>query len=146
MAETAKRAYRDGGLAPHIVGRVGAIFADELEGYLSQDKGYTREDLVGKEGIERTFESTLRGTDGVRRIDLDASYHVIGIEEERPAIPGNSVVLTLDKEIQRTAAEALEAEIRLLNETAPAGEGREANAGAVVAIDIKSSELLAAVT
>jgi len=146
VAETAKRAYRDGGLAPHIVGRVGAIFADELEGYLSQDKGYTREDLVGKEGIERTFESTLRGTDGVRRIDLDASYHVIGIEEERPAIPGNSVVLTLDKEIQRTAAEALEAEIRLLNETAPAGEGREANAGAVVAIDIKSSELLAAVT
>lgn len=112
VAETAKRAYRDGGLAPHIVGRVGAIFADELEGYLSQDKGYTREDLVGKEGIERTFESTLRGTDGVRRIDLDASYHVIGIEEERPAIPGNSVVLTLDKEIQRTAAEALEAEIQ----------------------------------
>lgn len=48
----------------------------------------------------------------MRRIDLDASYHVIGIEEERPAIPGNSVVLTLDKEIQRTAAEALEAEIQ----------------------------------
>ena len=58
----------------------------------------------------------------------------------------HSRLLTLDKEIQRTAAEALEAEIRLLNETAPAGEGREANAGAVVAIDIKSSELLAAVT
>ncbi len=146
VVETARRAYRDGGLAPHIVGRIGAIFADELESYLSQDKGYTRDDLVGKEGIERTFEPTLRGTDGVRRIDLDASYRVIGIEEEKPAVPGNSVVLTLDKSIQRAAAEALEAEIRYLNETAPPGEGKEANAGAVVAIDIKSSELLAAVT
>ena len=146
VEETARRAYRDGDLAPHIVGRIGAIFADELEGYLSQDKGYTRDDLVGKEGIERTYESTLRGTDGVRRIDLDASYHVIGIEEEKPAVPGNSVVLTLDKKIQRTAAQALEDEIKLLNETAPTGEGKEADAGAVVVIDIKNSELLAAVT
>lgn len=146
VVETARRGYRDGELAPHIIGRVGAIFADELEGYLNQNKGYTREDQVGKEGIERTFESTLRGTDGTRRIDLDASYKVIGIEEERPAIPGNTVVLTIDKDIQRAAAKALEEQIKYLNETAPAGEGKEANAGAVVAIDIKNSEVLAAIT
>ncbi|WMJ82746.1 peptidoglycan D,D-transpeptidase FtsI family protein [Oscillospiraceae bacterium LTW-04] len=146
VAETARRGYIDGDLAPHIIGRIGAIFADELEGYLSQNKGYTRDDLVGKEGIERAFESTLRGVDGVRRIDLDASYHVVDITEEQAAVPGNTLVLTIDKDIQRTARDALVKEIKYLNENAPEGQGKEANAGAVVAIDVKNSEVLAAVT
>ena len=146
VVETAKRGYVDGDLAPHIIGRIGAIFADELEGYLSQNKGYTREDLVGKEGIERAFESTLRGSDGVRRIDLSAAYQVIGITEEQAAVPGNTVVLTIDKDIQRAARDALVKQIQYLNETAPVGQGKEANAGSVVAIDIKNSEVLAAVT
>lgn len=146
VAETASRGYVDGDLAPHIIGRIGAIFPDELDDYLSRGEGYTREDMVGKEGIERAFESTLRGVDGVRRIELDHSYHVVDISEEQPAVPGNTVVLTIDKDIQRTARDALIREIKYLNENAPEGEGREANAGAVVAIDIKSSEILAAVT
>ncbi len=146
VVETARRGYVDGDLAPHIIGRIGAIFADELEGYLSQNKGYTREDLVGKEGIERAFESSLRGVDGVRRIDLDANYHVVDITEEQAAVPGNTLVLTLDRDIQRTARDALINEIKYLNENAPEGQGREANAGAVVAIDVKNSEVLAAVT
>jgi penicillin-binding protein 2 len=146
VAETARRGYIDGDLAPHIIGRIGAIFADELESYLSQNKGYTREDLVGKEGIERAFESTLRGVDGVRKIELDASYHVVDITEEQAAVPGNTLVLTIDKDIQRTARDALIKEIKYLNENAPQGQGREANAGAVVAIDVKNSEVLAAVT
>ncbi len=146
VAETASRGYVDGDLAPHIIGRIGAIFPDELEDYLSRGEGYTREDMVGKEGIERAFESTLRGEDGVRRIELDHSYHVVDISEQQPAIPGSTVVLTIDKDIQRTARDALIREIKYLNENAPEGEGKEANAGAVVAIDIKSSEILAAVT
>jgi len=146
VAETAKRVYIDGDLAPHIVGRVGAIFADEMDSYLSQGRGYTREDFVGKEGIEKAYESQLRGADGVRRIDLDANYRVMAIEEEQAAVPGNTVVLTIDKDIQRTARDALVKEIKYLNETAKAGEGKEANAGAVVAVDIKNSEILAAVT
>ena len=117
-----------------------------MDSYLSQDRGYTREDFVGKEGIEKAYESVLRGTDGVRRIDLDAGYHVMGIEEEKSAVPGNTVVLTIDKDIQRAALDALKKEIEYLNATAKEGEGKEADAGAVVAIDIKNSEILAAVT
>lgn len=146
VQENARRSYIDGGLAPHIVGRIGPIFADELEGYLSQNRGYTREDYVGKEGIERAFESTLRGEDGSREIELDSSYRVVDIAEAKAPVPGNTVVLTLDKNIQRTAIDALIAEIKYLNETAPEGRGKEADAGAVVAIDIKNSEVLAAVT
>ncbi|MEG1972016.1 MAG: penicillin-binding transpeptidase domain-containing protein, partial [Oscillospiraceae bacterium] len=61
-------------------------------------------------------------------------------------VPGNTVVLTIDKNIQKAAINALEKEIKHLNETAPEGKGKEADAGAVVVIDIKSSEILAAVT
>ena len=146
IVEIARRRYMDGDLAPHIIGRVGAIFPDELESYLSMEKGYTREDQVGKEGIERAFEDRLRGTDGIRRIDLDATNRIIGIEEERAAIPGYSIITTLDKTLQRVSAEALQNQIDNLNQTALPGEGKEANAGAVAVIDIKTGEVLACVT
>ena len=146
VIETALRSYPDGTLAPHIVGRVGPIFADELESYLGQNRGYTREDYVGKEGIEKAFESVLRGADGLRRIDLDSSYRVVEVSEQTAALPGNTVVLTIDSLIQKAASDALQAQIDHLRETAKEGQGREADAGAVVAIDIKNSEVLAAVT
>jgi penicillin-binding protein 2 len=116
-------------LAPHIVGRVGPIFADELDAYLGQNRGYTREDAVGKEGIEKAFEATLRGTDGLRRINLDAEYKVVSVTDEVAATPGNSVVLTIDSHIQKTATDALKAQIENLRATAKEGEGKEANAG-----------------
>lgn len=144
IEETARRVYVDGELAPHLVGRTGPIISDEMDSYLA--KGYSLNDTVGREGIERAFEDTLRGTDGERLIQRDASYQVTGVTESNPAVPGNSVVLTIDKDLQRTALEALQKEIAYLNETAPAGKGKEADAGAVVAIDIKNSEVLAAVT
>ena len=146
VVEIAQREYVDGDLAPHIIGRVGAIFAEELESYLSQNKGYTREDFVGKEGIEKAFESVLRGTDGIRRIDLDSIYNVTDIFEQQPAIPGNTISLTLDKSLQKVSLDALVKEIEWLQKNAKEGEGKEANAGAVAVIDIKNSELLAAVT
>ncbi|MEG2174153.1 MAG: penicillin-binding transpeptidase domain-containing protein, partial [Oscillospiraceae bacterium] len=83
-----------------------------------------------------------------RRIERDADRNVIGIIEERAAQPGDTVVLTLDKEIQRVAAQALAAQIKWLNDpkNTREGEGREANAGAVAVIDLKNSALVAAVT
>ena len=143
VEEVPRRVYIDGDLAPHIIGRTGAIIADEMDDYLA--KGYEMNDTVGREGIERAFEEVLRGTDGERLISRDASYNVIGVTESSPAVPGDTVVLTIDKNLQRTAAEALQGEIALLNATAPEGKGKEADAGAVVAIDIKNSEVLAAV-
>jgi penicillin-binding protein 2 len=146
VVERAVRGYPDGALAPHIVGRTGPIFAEELDYYLETQRGYTLEDLVGKEGIEKAFEDVLRGTDGLRSIELDSSYRVVELKEQKPAVPGKTVVLTVDSDIQRAAAQALQSQILSLNENAKEGEGREADAGAVVAIDIKNSEVLAAVT
>jgi penicillin-binding protein 2 len=144
VEEVANRAYVDGDLAPHIIGRVGAIISDEMDLYL--EKGYSMNDTVGREGIERAYEDVLRGTDGERLIERDASYNVTDVTESSAAVPGDTVVLTIDKNIQRAAMEALKEEIAYLNANAPEGQGREADAGAVVAIDIKTSEVLACVT
>jgi penicillin-binding protein 2 len=113
---------------------------------LSLEKGYSMNDTVGREGIERAYEDVLRGTDGERLIERDASYNVTDVTESSAAVPGDTVVLTIDKNIQRAAMEALKEEIAYLNANAPEGQGREADAGAVVAIDIKTSEVLACVT
>ena len=146
VVENAKRSYVDGDLAPHIIGRTGVMFAEEVEYYLSKGRGYTPTDIVGKDGIEKTFEDVLRGTDGERKIALSPTYEVTGISVEKEPVPGNTVVLTLDKNMQKAAMEGLIEEIKFLNETAPEGKGKEADAGAVVAIDIKNSELLCAVS
>ena len=144
VEETAVREYVSGDLAPHIIGQVGRIYKEEYEEL--KNKGYRMNDMVGKEGIEKYFEDYLRGKDGVRQIILDSRGNVIGTEETQPAVPGNTVVLTIDKDLQRVAQDALEKQIKYLQQTAPEGEGREANAGAVVVIENKTGDVLACAT
>lgn len=144
VEESAIREYVSGDLAPHIIGQVGKIYKEEYEEL--KNKGYRMDDVVGKEGVEKYFEEYLKGKDGVRRITLDSRGNVVSVEEAEPAVPGNTVVLTIDKDLQRVAQDALEKQILHLQQTAPEGEGREANAGAVVVIENKTGDLLAAAT
>ena len=144
VEESAIREYVSGDLAPHIIGQVGKIYKEEYEEL--KNKGYRMDDVVGKEGVEKFFEEYLKGQDGIRQITLDSRGNVISVEEAEPAIPGNTVILTLDKDLQRVAQEALEKQILHLQQTAPEGEGREANAGAVVVIENKTGDVLAAAT
>ncbi|MBP0963381.1 MAG: penicillin-binding protein [Oscillospiraceae bacterium] len=144
VEETAVREYVSGDLAPHIIGQVGRIYKEEYEDL--KNKGYRMNDMVGKEGVEKYFEDYLRGEDGIRQITLDSRGNVIDTEETQPAVPGNTVVLTIDKDLQRVAQDALEKQIKHLQQTAPEGEGREANAGAVVVIENKTGDVLACAT
>jgi penicillin-binding protein 2 len=144
VEETAVREYVSGDLAPHIIGQVGRIYKEEYEEL--KNKGYRMNDVVGKEGIEKYFEDYLRGQDGVRQITLDSRGNVVSVEEIEPAVPGNTVVMTIDKDLQRVAQDALEKQIKHLQQTAPEGEGREANAGAVVVIENKTGDVLACAT
>ncbi|MBR5558875.1 MAG: penicillin-binding protein [Oscillospiraceae bacterium] len=144
VEESANREYVSGDLAPHIIGQVGRIYKEEYAEL--KNKGYRMNDMVGKEGIEKYFEDYLRGKDGTRQITLDSRGNVVSVEETEPAVPGNTVVLTLDKDLQRVAQDALEKQIKHLQQTAPEGEGREANAGAVVVIENKTGDILACAT
>lgn len=154
VATVAEREYVDGDNAPHIIGTTGLVSQNEWTQLKEDDKTYTTDavqgyrynDVVGKSGIEKAFESYLRGKNGVRTITMDASGDVISSEDTVEAVAGNTVVLTIDKELQKVAYDALEARIKYLNANAPAGQGKEAEAGAAVAVDVKTGEILCMVS
>ncbi|MEG1152554.1 MAG: penicillin-binding transpeptidase domain-containing protein [Oscillospiraceae bacterium] len=144
IIETAVREYSNGDLIPHIIGRVGPIYAEELPSML--EKGYRPSDYVGKDGIEYAYEDYLKGKDGTRKIFFNNSGDVVDTVDETEAEPGNTIMLTIDQDMQRVAIDALKAQIEHLNATAPVGKGKEADAGAVAAIDIKTGEILVLAT
>ena len=96
----------NGELLSAVVGYTGAIDRAELA-VLEQD-GYLRDDVIGKAGIEASFEDELRGSYGTQRVQRDASGRVIRvIETVREPEPGANLMLTLDAETQRLATQAL---------------------------------------
>ncbi len=129
------REYPDGTIAPHILGIVGAISAEEYEA--KKDDGYLLNDTIGKNGIEYAYESELRGTAGKKLITTDSAGNV---SEKYIDLPknGNSVILTLRKDLQETAVKALKNLILEFQEDNP-----NVKAGAVVAMDTKNNDILA---
>lgn len=101
------RRYLEVGSLAHVLGYVGEIGRDEYK--ILFNKGYSSNDMVGKAGIEKMYDSILKGSDGhilktvdVKGKDLAADQAVI----ERPK-PGKRLVLTIDNSIQRIAEKAL---------------------------------------
>lgn len=137
------RQFEYGSLAAHTLGRIGKIYKDEYT--TLKDKGYGYNDLVGKQGIEKICEDELRGKNGRRIPGAEDNSALAGIAD-KPAEAGNYVVLTLDADLQMTAEISLK---NTIDAIAAAGEGKgpqkgaDANAGAVVVLDVKNSDVLA---
>lgn len=144
ISENAIRSYVDGTIAPHILGMIGPIYDYEYEAL--KKKGYDLSDKIGKNGIEKAFESELKGTPGVRQIEQDSKGNVISVVDKIKPIPGNTVVLTIDKNLQLIAQQSLEKQIKYLQTSAVAGKGREADTGATVTIEVNTGEILACAT
>ncbi len=142
ISEQSIREYPDGTVAPHILGTIGPIYAEEYAEL--KDQGYKLNDYVGKSGIEKKYENNLRGTDGIKVIEFDVDGNVISSYMKKQPIPGNTVVLTLDSQLQKTAQAVLEKRILEIAATSPAGKGAEANAGCVVALNPQTGEVLTA--
>ena len=141
VTESTIREYVAGDIAPHLIGQIGPIYAEEYAEL--KDQGYAMNDTIGKSGIEEAFESQLRGENGKRTITLNANGEVIDATVTQSPVPGNSIMLTLDLDLQRIAQDSLEDEIQWLQANGEEGEGKEATAGAVVAIEVKTGEILA---
>ncbi len=142
ISEQSIREYPDGTIAPHILGTIGPIYAEEYAELKNQ--GYKLNDYVGKSGIEKAYEQYLRGTDGIKVIEFDVDGNVISSYMKVDPIPGNTIVLTLDSQLQKTAQTVLEQRILEIAATNPAGKGAEANAGCVVALNPQTGEVLTA--
>lgn len=141
---TPVREYVSGTIAPHLIGTIGPIYPEEYESL--KDKGYQLNDILGKSGIEQAMESSLRGTTGTRVLVRDASGAIVDEYESAAAVAGNSVVLTLDKNLQKTTEDlimAKMAEMRLMQPTATKKwRGQDIRSGSVVLLDVKTGGVL----
>jgi penicillin-binding protein 2 len=125
------RSYPHGTLAAHLLGYAGEINDRELAARAAE--GYRPGDLIGRTGVERSFEEILRGQDGAEYVVVNAMGKRVSTLTEvppRPPVPGRRVVLTLDLEVQRAMEEAM------------AGVRR----GAAVAIDPRDGGVLGMVS
>ncbi len=142
ITESFEREYPNGDVAPHIIGLTGKIYAEEYESL--KDKGYGMNDIIGKSGLEKAFEEQLRGKDGKLKITYDSNGEIISEEVIEEAVPGATVVTTINIDIQRVAYSALEKQILYLRNNAEAGKGKESEGGAVVVMEVGTGKILAA--
>ena len=131
-------------LAAHILGTIGPIWQEEWSsnektGYVGYaDKGYSMNDLVGKDGVEKAFEEYLRGTDGRRLITTDGDGKLTGELYTREPQPGGTVALTLDIDLQADVERALAQTI-----TGMIDEDSNERGGAAAVVSVGSGEVLA---
>lgn len=122
---TTSRTYPHGEVLAHALGYVGEVTQDDIDG----DGYYEPGDIAGKAGVEKAWEQILRGTPGGQQVEVDALGRELRVLDEIEAVPGDTLVLGVDLDLQLAAEAAL---------------GDEA--GAVVALDPRSGDVLAMVS
>lgn len=135
------RSYVRGNLAAHILGYIGKIGDKELEKY--KDKGYTQNDDIGKTGIEAVFEDYLRGKNGIKKVEMDLNGRVNEEYQTTESVQGNSIMLTLDANLQEVAEKALKENIEKISTGGFGHKYEDADAGACVVIDVNTGNILA---
>ena len=130
------REYADGEIAPHILGVVGAIDAEQYAEL--KDKGYGLNDVIGKSGLESALENELRGTDGKRLISTNADGTKSSTVIEPPR-QGNTVITTLDTHLQKVVQDSLRDTLNAISKPIP-------SAGAAVVLKVNTGEVLACAT
>lgn len=121
-----RRRYPHGEMLANAIGYVGEVSAEQVE---QSDSALKPGDIVGKSGLERQYNETLMGTDGLRRVIVNSIGKEVGRLEQKDAIPGKPIQLTIDYDLQNIA------------DTYMADKE-----GAVVALDARSGEILAMVS
>ncbi len=139
-----KRIYYMGSLASHILGYMGRISESDEERLESQGDTYeyASDDKVGKTGIERVFEKYLRGTDGIKQIDMDVNGTITGEYVTQEAIGGSDVILTIDANLQSVLESSLAQCISNIR-NGYYGSVYEAKGGAAVVVNVNTGEILA---
>jgi penicillin-binding protein 2 len=124
-----QRHYPENGLLAHVLGYVGEIGPRQLELPEFKDKGYKPGDVIGKEGLEATYDHFLRGRDGTRTVMVDALGRIRDVVDVVEPTRGRDLLTTIDLDLQLAAEEQLRRSV----------SGR----GAIIAMDPNDGEILA---
>lgn len=107
------RHYRAGAVLSHVLGYMNEITQEELDRLNQQGARYQPGDYIGRRGLERYFEKTLRGVDGVRKEVVNARGQTLeelnsklGMDSVVQPVPGNDLVLSIDMRLQEEAERA----------------------------------------
>lgn len=122
-----RRLYPKNGFMAHLIGYVGEV-SEEMLNHPRYEL-YNPGDVVGQSGVESQYNDILMGTNGSRRVLVNARGREVGELSDTPAVPGKQLKLTVDIDLQIAAEEAL--------------EGKN---GAIVAMDPRTGEVLAMVS
>src|SRR6266481_5091930 len=122
-----RRLYPRNGFMAHLIGYVGEV----SEGMLNQPRWelYNPGDVVGKSGVELQYNQVLMGKNGSRQVLVNSKGKEVGELDQKPAVPGHNLKLTLDIDLQIAAEEAM-------------GDKN----GAMIAMDPRTGEILAMVS
>lgn len=131
--------YTSGNLASHVLGYVGPI--DEQE-YETRKDTYRNDDIIGKSGVQYVFEKYLKGTDGVKQVDMTVDGAITSEYISEEAVSGSDVVLTIDANLQKVAEEALKQNIEDIAK-GKYGKKYDTKGGAVVVMNVNTGEVLA---
>jgi penicillin-binding protein 2 len=124
-----QRRYPEEGKLAHVLGYVGEISPEQLESSPYKEKGYKPGDIIGKEGLEKVYDSYLRGRDGYRKVIVDSRGHIQDEVERVEPQPGQDLVTTIDSVLQDAAEEQLRNSVT--------------KRGVIVAMDPNNGEILA---
>jgi penicillin-binding protein 2 len=129
--------------AAHVLGYLGPVTAEELA--TPAFRGVRPDALVGRSGVEQTYDAALRGHDGVEQLEVDASGTVTGRREKTAPEPGSTLVLSIDAGVQQVAERALRSAVDRARATpARGGTGMlRADSGAVVVLDARTGRVVA---
>ena len=134
------RYYPKGTLASHIVGYTQRIMENQYE--VEKDNGYTQNDFYGQSGIERIAEKYLKGTDGIKQIDMAVDGTITDENIQQEAVQGSDVVLTIDANLQAATEQALKNNVEKIR-NGGFSETSDATGGAMVVMEVKTGEVLA---
>ena len=122
----------------HILGYLGPVNEDELNSTKGKDQFLQRTDLIGRAGIEAQYDEELRGTPGVKTLQVDSTMAVIGTVAETAPKPGSYVVLNIDTALQKVVEVQLQAALDRAKQQGFAGDS-----GAAVVMDVTNGHILA---
>lgn len=110
---SSSRYYNDAKYFSHIIGYVGQASQEEIQSLNDSDTGitYTSDDVVGKTGIEKQYESQLHGKDGEQTLYVDSLGKVLDVKSNQEATAGDNIYLSIDSDLQKYCYDTLEKEL-----------------------------------